>query len=317
MANDPPAGWYPDPDDPARARYWDGRAWTDYTGPRDASGQPRTPPPDGSPPEDAVAQGGTPTVPPPQGDARAVAVDPPRRLGGVAWFAFVVLALMVLAAAIQIPIALNYADKVQTQIDDRSLTYHQATDAEDAFVLGSGAFGIVSLAVIIAFLIWWYRAYSNIPGVTGQRWRFGRGWSIGAWFIPIFNLWRPKQIGNDIWRAGDPRAWGNSNWTALPVASLVNWWWALFVLSSILGGIAGALLNGSSVLSDSVPHHGLGPGQLTAESTLRQEHAAAVINAAAAAIEVFAAVAAILFIRRASERQDGQMAEAERAQAAT
>src|SRR5262245_51218260 len=101
MANDPPAGWYPDPDDPARARYWDGTAWTAYTGPRDASGQPRTPPPQGT---EATPEGPIPTVPPPQGDARAVAVDPPRRLGGVAWFAFVVLALMVLAAAIQIPI---------------------------------------------------------------------------------------------------------------------------------------------------------------------------------------------------------------------
>jgi hypothetical protein len=231
--------------------------------------------------------------------------------------AFVALALLVLASAVQIPVALNYADKVQTQIGDRSLTYNQATDAEDAFILSSGAYGLVSLAVIVGFLIWWYRAYSNIPGITGQKWRFGRGWSIGAWFIPIFNFWRPKQIGNDIWRGGDPRAYGNPNWPSLPVAGLVHWWWALFILASVLSGIAGALLNGNAVLTDSVAHHGLSPADLTSESTLRQEHAAAVVNAAAAAIEVFASVAAILFIKRASDRQDEQMAEPERAQAAT
>lgn len=28
------AGWYPDPEAPGRNRYWDGRQWTPYTGPR-------------------------------------------------------------------------------------------------------------------------------------------------------------------------------------------------------------------------------------------------------------------------------------------
>jgi hypothetical protein len=27
----PPAGWYTDPQDEARLRYWDGEAWTDWT----------------------------------------------------------------------------------------------------------------------------------------------------------------------------------------------------------------------------------------------------------------------------------------------
>jgi Protein of unknown function (DUF2510) len=29
MQPQPPAGWYPDPDDPARTRYWDGAAWSE------------------------------------------------------------------------------------------------------------------------------------------------------------------------------------------------------------------------------------------------------------------------------------------------
>lgn len=31
LANDPLAGWKPDPLDPARSRWWDGRSWTDLT----------------------------------------------------------------------------------------------------------------------------------------------------------------------------------------------------------------------------------------------------------------------------------------------
>ena len=30
MVPTPPADWYPDPQQPARLRYWDGAAWTGY-----------------------------------------------------------------------------------------------------------------------------------------------------------------------------------------------------------------------------------------------------------------------------------------------
>lgn len=31
MSDTPPAGWYPDPQDSTRQRYWDGAAWTEHT----------------------------------------------------------------------------------------------------------------------------------------------------------------------------------------------------------------------------------------------------------------------------------------------
>lgn len=31
MSETPPAGWYPDPQDATRQRYWDGSAWTEHT----------------------------------------------------------------------------------------------------------------------------------------------------------------------------------------------------------------------------------------------------------------------------------------------
>ena len=37
MSETPPAGWYPDPQDADRQRYWDGNAWTEHTA--DASPQ--------------------------------------------------------------------------------------------------------------------------------------------------------------------------------------------------------------------------------------------------------------------------------------
>jgi hypothetical protein len=34
----PPAGWYPDPQAAGQVRYWDGAAWTTYSSPVDAPG---------------------------------------------------------------------------------------------------------------------------------------------------------------------------------------------------------------------------------------------------------------------------------------
>ena len=31
MSDTPPAGWYPDPQDSSRQRYWNGTAWTEHT----------------------------------------------------------------------------------------------------------------------------------------------------------------------------------------------------------------------------------------------------------------------------------------------
>ena len=39
MSTTPPAGWYPDPEDAAQVRYWDGQQWTDHRAP--ANQQPQ------------------------------------------------------------------------------------------------------------------------------------------------------------------------------------------------------------------------------------------------------------------------------------
>jgi len=60
--------------------------------------------------------------------------------------------------------------------------------------------------------------------------RWGTGWAIGAWFVPFLNLWRPKQIVNDVWNSGLPARHGQPLWLHL--------WWVGWLISNILGRIA-------------------------------------------------------------------------------
>ncbi len=54
--------------------------------------------------------------------------------------------------------------------------------------------------------VWTRRLYGNLRPLGFHELRFGEGWALGGWFVPVVNLVRPKQIVNDIWRAGESGA---------------------------------------------------------------------------------------------------------------
>jgi Domain of unknown function (DUF4328) len=58
--------------------------------------------------------------------------------------------------------------------------------------------------------------------------------------VPFLNLVRPKQLADDIWRASDPAPppQPGAAWKRQQVASLLHWWWALFIASNLLGWAA-------------------------------------------------------------------------------
>ena len=109
-------------------------------------------------------------------------------------------------------------------------------DAAAQEVVGAATFsGFASLGTGIAFAVWTYRVYSNLRPLGAERPRFGTGWAIGGWLVPVLNYWRPKQIVNDAWRAADPAIplYRNQAWHGRSVAATLDWWWALWVGSSV------------------------------------------------------------------------------------
>ena len=131
---------------------------------------------------------------------------------------------------------------VELAMLDRLIAGEPVSDSEiDASNTRASAIGLIQTALLIAvavFFIRWLRvAYRNADVVAPGLRRYGHGWAIGAWFVPFLNLWRPKQIVNDVWRAGDP---SNAPYAArLPV--WLNLWWAAWLLTNVLGQVAGRL----------------------------------------------------------------------------
>jgi hypothetical protein len=86
---------------------------------------------------------------------------------------------------------------------------------------------LLALAAAAAvFLTWLWRARNNAERLSRAEHRLGRGWTIGAWFCPIVNLWLPRQILDDIWSTSRPGVPTDQYRVhGLERSPLVRWWW--------------------------------------------------------------------------------------------
>jgi len=97
----------------------------------------------------------------------------------------------------------------------------------------SGALQLAMIVVgAVAFLVWFSPAYKNLTALGADGLRFSSGWAVGAWFVPVLNLWRPKQIADDIWRASDPTEEADQGdvWRNKAVPALLHLWWVLWII---------------------------------------------------------------------------------------
>ena len=266
----PPAGWYPDPDDPeSTQRYWDGERWTD-----------------------SYAPVGTPLVDP---------SDPPRSLGTLQAVAVAGLTVIAIVAALRIYADARYIAVLDDLIDGRQPDPGEAGDAEDLAEATDAAltFALYLLGPAV-FLPWFYTAYSNLRRFGLRNLRYTPGWAIGSWFIPIFNLFRPKQIANDLYRGtAGGTLHGTGRIDSHPVSPLLHWWWAVYILLGVVIGYA------ISYYSDEDP---FSSGSLAFDS-LTDERAFYVGDLIASGVAIVAAGLAALVVRRITADQHSLMAK--------
>jgi uncharacterized protein DUF4328 len=165
-------------------------------------------------------------------------------------------------------------------IDGEEVTASEA-DANDN---RQAAIGILQTLALIAgavvFIVWMHRAYKNLD--PAER-RHGTGWAIGSWFVPIINIWWPKRIINDIWRAG-----GRDASDAEPGWLLLSWW-LIFLVSSWAANVA---------------FRGLG------ESTPEELRTTTTAYLVSDSLDIVGAILAIIIVRAATDRLDRRAAEA-------
>lgn len=146
---------------------------------------------------------------------------------------------------------------------------------------------LTMLPAVIVFVIWFHRVRSNGGIFRPDAFTLRRGWAIGAWFVPVANLFLPRRIALETWRASTQRGPDGSERTAS--AALLTAWWVVWVLTAITGRVFSRIY--------------------MAAETVDELLAAGLLGIAADLGTVTAGVLAVLFVRRLTAMQNTMAAQ--------
>lgn len=126
------------------------------------------------------------------------------------------------------------SSSMQLSLFSREFTEQEAAsnDIREGLV-AIAALGLYLLTAIF-FLKWLYRANANSHTFGADAMIFTPGWSVGYFFIPFMNLFKPYQAVQEISKVTrDP-----ADWRSQPNSFSVTAWWFLWIATGILGQIA-------------------------------------------------------------------------------
>jgi hypothetical protein len=160
------------------------------------------------------------------------------------------------------------------------------SDAEASLVDGVlGASGVawipLALATAVVFIIWQFRHGTNARTLGVYGGLANPGWAIGGWFIPIANFFLPAR---QIFRSSRPPGVAPSS----GVTTIVVFWAIAFWLSRAVDQAANNLWVDDGFTADD----------------LRQMATSDYLTAVSAALELAAAVLAIVMVRTLTKRQN-------------
>jgi hypothetical protein len=97
-------------------------------------------------------------------------------------------------------------------------------------------YSVVMLLGVVALIVWLYQARSNVDALPGAKAEWARGWTIGAWFVPVANLFLVPAVFADVVRESAGAA-------ATRAVRLTVLWWVTWLVGSLIQ--ANAMADGS------------------------------------------------------------------------
>jgi hypothetical protein len=160
-----------------------------------------------------------------------------RPLGNRAKWAVVALVAVALLDAVAVWSDWDRYDLLGRIISGGDYTIDEASASDDR----ETAIGLLQLVALIVgavfFIRWFLDAYRNVRPLGGER-DHTEKWAGWAWFVPFLNLWRPKKIANEIWRASDPEHPNEFPSSSTRVWGVLTLWWAFWLASNFASNVA-------------------------------------------------------------------------------
>ena len=114
---------------------------------------------------------------------------------------------------------------------------------------GSGI--IVFLLTVVVFCVWVVRAAKNARALGAEGMAISPGWCAGWFFVPFANLVMPFKGVSEIYRASEPNVAASRGlaWQGVPLPGVLAAWWALWIISSVLGNASFTIGSSDSITS--------------------------------------------------------------------
>jgi hypothetical protein len=161
----------------------------------------------------------------------------------------------VFAALLADALLLVYA--LVTLVEERSLVSDSLTfedrrrlfDLDDRVETINGLFLALIVVTAVTLMVWMFRAAKNNEALGRRQPRFGPGWSIGGWLIPLANFVIPVLIMQDLWRGSDPAVPRDDiRWKIGNRSLLVGLWWGLLLFGRVLVAVGAGQIEESATL---------------------------------------------------------------------
>lgn len=141
------------------------------------------------------------------------------------WFLYLNIIIAVVSIA-----STSFEYKLLSDIKTGVYTSQELALSDSAF--NDTLQGLINIVQLLVFVVsgililrWIYISSYNAHQLSTSKMKFTPGWSIGWYFIPIFNLWKPYQAIKEIWKvSANP-----TNWKKQPVSSMLIWWWFFWI----------------------------------------------------------------------------------------
>lgn len=95
----------------------------------------------------------------------------------------------------------------------------------------------IAITMVVMWLVWFWRVRVNAETFAPGRIRYSAEMAVGAWLIPVCNLFVPKQVINDVWTASNPASpqWYGYGPRPTSRRGLVNGWWTMWLIYFVFG----------------------------------------------------------------------------------
>jgi hypothetical protein len=107
----------------------------------------------------------------------------------------------------------------------------------------------VLLGTMVIWLMWQHRAYSNLKLVGSKDTEYTPGWSVGYWFIPILNLFRPYQVTAELYRRSE-LANQRDPIGGLSQPVIVGVWWLFWIVRAFFGRFSFSMTRSAKTIEE-------------------------------------------------------------------